>query len=126
MKPAILYSDGPVIIQGQVVKRDAPPNLTITGLSQLGQQGLARLQLSDQVIIIRIVKVIIRPSGRSVHLSRYLIGVDTESGTVWEIFLGVVLGLRNALFRLRLTLFRSISRWLTPGLSPLQSLNCLT
>ena len=121
----ILRSEAPIIIRGKVVKHQPPAAFQRAGLTWLGQKGLVRLQLGGRAVILRGTKIITRSSGRQAHLAHYLRGICTESGTPWEVFLGVVTGLRSGLFQLRLALTRQVIKTLGRGLSPLQTLKAL-
>jgi hypothetical protein len=109
-----------VIIEGRLVKRDLPAGFRLAKLTWLGQRHTVQLQLQDRAIILNQVKIITRPSGRRVHLARYLIGLCAESGTLWEIFLEVVTGLKQGGFRARLALGKWLMDLIWRGLSPYQ------
>lgn len=122
------FSDNPLIIEGQPL--DAPRRrawqqlLRRAGVSLIGRQRMARISLGETSVIVRAIKFVVRPSGwRRRHLSHYLIGTLAD-GTLWEIFLGEVQGLRNGLFQLRVAiqecLLRAAASLLSPGLSARQ------
>lgn len=123
-----------LIISGQakviVIQNSTHNELKVAGVTLLGQGNMARVKSADGSIILRAVKIIIRASGRNRrHLARYLVGVD-QGGIRWEIFLGVVQGLRNGLFQARVWLQQKLlklsSTLLATGLSSKQRLNAIT
>ncbi len=115
-----------LVIEGEKITPAQPPSLRLVlqaaGVSLLDKGDIARFETgSGEVILLRAVRIIIRPSGRKQrHLSRYLVGLS-EAGVRWEIFLEVVKGLGNTLFRLRTSLqaglLRLAAACLSPGLS---------
>lgn len=106
MLASTFKANTPLVINGQariIVKQDVVHGqLKAAGVTLLGRGDMARVKSGQGSIILRAVRIVIRASGRSYrHLARYLVGV-TQEGVQWEIFLGVVQGIRNALFRARL------------------------
>lgn len=123
-----------LIINGQakvIVRQDTVRSeLNAAGITLLGRGDIARVKSPGGSIILRAVRIIVRASGRCQrHLARYLVGLD-QGGVRWEIFLGVVQGLRNRLFQARVWLQRHLLRLsstlLATGLSTKQRLNAIT
>ena len=114
------------IIEGQLARRpDKRYALTMAAGVSLTMQGkMAWLKLAGRSILLRGIRFIVRPSGRGLHLSRYLVGIG-EDGAVWEIFLERVRGLRERLFQLRRNAQRGLMRLAAAGLNPRQAIETL-
>ena len=106
----------PTVIDGQVTEQPVSPFAYVLA----AQTKLVRVAVkAGASLTLRAVKIITRPSGRRVHLSRYLVGICTRTGLRVEVFLERVSGLAEHCFTARLNL----SRWLAGQLSPLQALH---
>lgn len=119
------------IINGQLITRPPAQQQTYlaAGISPPTKQHYAHITLAGQAITLRAARIIIRPSGKYYrHLSRYLIGICTATGRIYEIFLETVQGLKRYLFKasawVQTRLLRTLSG-LTPGLSMLQKISVL-
>jgi hypothetical protein len=123
----------PLIIDGRakVVKKKDPVQLQLqaVGVTLLSSGNMARVEWHKGSVMLRAVKIIVRASGRNYrHLARYLLGVAPD-GVLWEIFLGVVKGPQNNLFRARLwgqkQLMKLSAMLLSAGLSTSQKLHAI-
>ena len=114
------------IIEGQLVRRQDKRQLVpaAAGVSLAMQGKMAWLKVAGRSILLRVIRFVVRPSGRGVHLSRYLVGIG-EDGVVWEVFLERVRGVRERLFQVRRNVQRGLMRLLSAGFNPRQALSAL-
>ena len=114
------------IIEGQLARRQDKRQLipAEAGVSLAMKGKMAWLKVSGRSILLRAVRFIVRPSGKGVHLSRYLVGIG-ENGVVWEVFLERVRGLRERLFQARRGIQRGLMRLTSAGFNPRQAVEAL-
>ena len=106
------------IIEGKLVSRVKPKLISQNGLARISvRQGISRL--------LRQAKIITRPSGKKSHLSRYLIGICTQTGILIEVFLERVDGLKGLIFQAKTRVKQGLIRRLSKTLSPQQTLETL-
>lgn len=123
----------PLIIEGRArvvkKKKSMQVQLQAVGVTLLSSGNMAKVEWSQGSTILRAVRIVVRASGRNYrHLARYLLGFAPD-GVLWEIFLGVVKGPRNSLFRARLwgqkQLMKLSAFLLSAGLSTKQKLDSI-
>ena len=106
------------IIEGKLVSTPKP--------TCISPQGLARVTIRQGLsLLLRQARIITRPSGKHSHLSRYLVGICTQTGVIVEVFLKRVDGLRNRVFQAKVALKQSLIRRLSQSLSSQQRLETL-
>ena len=103
------------IIEGKLIST-AKPKL-------INQHGLARITIRRSLsLLLRQAKIITRPSGKQSHLSRYLVGICTQTGMIIEVFLDRIEGLKGILFQAKTRIKQHLIRRLSKSLSPQQAL----
>ncbi|MEM7028008.1 MAG: hypothetical protein AAF629_00340 [Chloroflexota bacterium] len=106
------------IIEGKLVSTVRP--------KLISQRGLARISVRQGLSLpLRQAKIIIRPSGKRSHLSRYLIGICAQTGILIEVFLERVDGLKGLIFQTKARINQGLIRQLSKSLSPQQTLDML-
>lgn len=108
-----------ITVPGRVVP--AQPHLKAAGVTLFTQGQMAKVKTKAGQVLLRGVKIIVRPSGRKCHLARYLVG-RSEDGVWWEIFLGVVEGLRGMFFQAKKIIQKGFLKLSALGLNPRQRL----
>ena len=97
-----------------------------TKSSLVNRYGLAQITIRPGLsLLLRQAKIVTRPSGRQSHLSRYLIGVCTQTGIIVEVFLNRIDGLKGKLFQAQTTIKQRLIRRLSRTLSTQQTLTSL-
>jgi hypothetical protein len=112
-------------VKGKLIDKEPPQAFRQAGVNLLQRRGMVRITISGKAVFLRSARIVTRVSGRKAHLSRYLVGICTETGHLFEVFLEAISGIREQLFQWRLAIGKQLLQWLAGSLSPLQALQAL-